>query len=117
MPRFIEEQGRTQSTLFPELLDDFIDPDNVVRIIDAFVHGLPMHDMGFKRVDPSETGRPGYHPSTLLKLYVYGYMNRIQSSRRLECETHRNVELMWLLGRLQPDFKTIAGFRKDNGEG
>ena len=116
MPRFIEEESRVQVTLFPELLDDYISQENTVRIIDAFVDGLPLRDMEFKRVDPSETGRPGYHPTTLLKLYVYGYINRIQSSRRLERETHRNVELMWLLGRLQPDFKTIADFRKDNGK-
>ena len=116
MSRFIEENSRSQSTLFPELLDDYITQDNTVRVIDAFVDGLDLRSMSFKRVEPSDTGRPGYRPSTLLKLYIYGYLNRIQSSRRLERETHRNVELMWLIGRLQPDFKTIADFRKDNGE-
>ena len=115
MPRFIEEISRRQSTLFPELLDDYISQNNRVRVIDAFVDGLDMRRIGFKRIEPSDTGRPGYRPSTLLKLYLYGYSNRIQSSRRLEQETHRNVEVMWLLGRLQPDFKTIADFRKDNG--
>jgi len=116
MPRFIEERARTQSTLFPELLDDYISEENSIRVIDAFVDGLNMRRLDFKRVEPRDTGRPGYRPSTLLKLYIYGYMNRIQSSRRLEKETNRNVEVMWLLGRLQPDFKTIADFRKDNGE-
>lgn len=116
MPRFIEESSRSQSTLFPELLDEYISKDNEVRVIDAFVDGLDLRSMSFNRVEPSDTGRPGYRPSTLLKLYIYGYLNRIQSSRRLERETHRNVELMWLLGRLQPDFKTIADFRKDNGD-
>ena len=114
--RFIEEDNRAQSTLFPESLEDYIAPDNPVRFIDAFVDGLNFQQMNFKRALPEATGRPGYKPSTLLKLYVYGYMNRIQSSRRLEQETHRNVELMWLLGRLQPDFKTIADFRKDNAK-
>ena len=116
MPRFIEEDSRTQSTLFPERLEDYIADDNPIRVIDAFVDGLDLHSLKFKRVEPMKTGRPGYRPATLLKLYVYGYLNRIQSSRRLEQETIRNVELMWLLGRLQPDFKTIADFRKDNGK-
>ena len=116
MSRFIEEDNRAQSTLFPENLEDYIAPDNPVRFIDAFVDGLNFQQMNFKRALPEATGRPGYKPSTLLKLYVYGYMNRIQSSRRLEQETHRNVELMWLLGRLQPDFKTVADFRKDNAK-
>lgn len=97
MPRFIEESARSQSTLFPELLDDYISQDNTVRVIDTFVDGLDLRNMSLKRVEPSDTGRLGYRPSTLLKLY--GYLNRIQSSRRLERETHRNVELMWLLGR------------------
>jgi len=96
MSRFIEEDSRTQSTLFPESLEDYIAADNPIRVIEAFVDGLDLRDMKFKRVAPSSTGRPGYRPATLLKLYVYGYMNRIQSSRRLELETHRNVELMWL---------------------
>lgn len=116
MPRFIEEVGRSQATMFPELLDDYISPENQIRVIDFFVEGLPLQKLGFHRVEPCRTGRPGYHPSTLLKLYLYGYLNRIQSSRRLERETHRNLEVMWLLGRLQPDFKTIADFRKDNGK-
>lgn len=116
MSRFIEENARSQSTLFPELLDDYISQDNPIRVVEAFVEGLDMHGMKFNRVEASNTGRPGYRPSTLLKLYIYGYLNRIQTSRRLEKETHRNVEVMWLLGRLQPDYKTIADFRKDNGE-
>jgi transposase len=114
---FIQEAARSQETMFPELLDEYIAQDNPVRVIDAFVDGLDLRAMAFSRVEPSNTGRPGYHPSTMLKLYIYGHLNRIQSSRRLETETHRNVELMWLLGRLQPDFKTIADFRKDNGDG
>jgi len=116
MSRFIEEKARSQSSLFPELLDEYISQDNPIRVIEAFVDGLDMRGLNFKRVDPKDTGRPGYRPSTLLKLFIYGYLNRIQSSRRLERETQRNVELMWLLGRLQPDFKTIADFRKDNGK-
>ena len=114
MSRFIEEDSRTQSTLFPERLEDFIADDNPIRVIEAFVEGLDLRKIGFNSAIPKQTGRPAYRPATLLKLYIYGYMNRIQSSRRLEQETHRNVELMWLLGRLQPDFKTIANFRKDN---
>lgn len=116
MSRFIEEDSRSQSTLFPERLEDYIAQDNPIRVVDAFVDGLNLRELNFKRVIPMNTGRPGYRPSTLLKLYIYGYLNRIQSSRRLEQETQRNVELMWLLGKLQPDFKTIADFRKDNGE-
>ncbi len=114
MKRFIEGQNRFQTTLLPESLDDYIAEDDAIRLIDAFVDGLDVKGLGFNRAEPSATGRPGYHPATLLKLYVYGYMNRIQSSRRLERESHRNVELMWLTGRLMPDFKTIADFRKDN---
>ncbi len=102
--------------MFPALLDDFIADDNPVRAIEAFVEGLDLRGLGFKGVDPHATGRPAYHPAVLLKLYIYGYLNRIQSSRRLERETQRNVELMWLTERLTPDFKTIADFRKDNGE-
>ena len=117
MGRFIEEDDRSQTTLFPELLDEYIAKDNPVRFIDAFVDGLNLVNMGFEGAIPKATGRPAYHPSTLLKLYVYGYLNRVQSSRRLERETQRNVEVMWLVGRLQPDFKTIADFRKDNGKG
>ena len=116
MSRFIQEDSRTQSTLFPERLEDFIADDNPIRVIEAFVEGLDLRKIGFNSAIPKQTGRPAYRPATLLKLYIYGYMNRIQSSRRLEQETHRNVELMWLLGRLQPDFKTIANFRKDNSK-
>ena len=116
MSDFIKGRGRTQSTLFPECLDDFISEDNPVRVVDAYVDELDLKRMGFERAEPEETGRPAYHPGTLLKLYIYGYLNRIQSSRRLERETQRNVELFWLLGRLSPDFKTIADFRRDNGK-
>jgi transposase len=114
MKRFIEGENRLQSTLFPEHLEDYIAEDSTIRVIDAFVNRLDLHALGFERAEPSATGRPGYHPSVLLKIYVYGYMNRIQSSRRLERESHRNVELIWLTGRLMPDFKTIADFRRDN---
>jgi transposase len=116
MKRFIEGANRDQGTLFPERLDDFITEDNPVRVIDAFVEGLDLRELGFKRVDPLATGRPAYHPAVLLKLYIYGYLNRVQSSRRLERETQRNVELMWLTERRTPDHKTIADFRKDNGK-
>ncbi len=116
MSRFVEGEDRAQSTLFPERLDDYIAEDNPVRVVEAFVDGLDLKAIGFERVEPRTTGRPAYHPSTLLKLYIYGYLNRIQSSRRLERETQRNVELMWLLRRLSPDHKTIADFRKDNGK-
>jgi transposase len=115
MSRFIEGEARTQSLLFPERLDDWIEEDNPVRVIDAFVDELDIKELGFEGAVPADTGRPGYHPSTLLKIYIYGYLNRIQSSRRLEREAQRNVELVWLTGRLMPDFKTIADFRKDNG--
>ena len=115
MGRYIEGQERTQSVLFPERLDDWIDEDNPVRAVDVFVDQLDLVRLGFERAQPAETGRPGYHPATLLKVYVYGYLNRIQSSRRLEREAQRNVELIWLTGRLMPDFKTIADFRRDNG--
>ncbi|MFU1519706.1 IS1182 family transposase [Vreelandella alkaliphila] len=116
MKRFVVGEARNQSTLFPALLDDFIADDNPVRAIEAFIEGLDLRGLGFKGVDPHATGRPAYHPTVLLKLYIYGYLNRIQSSRRLERETQRNVELMWLTERLTPDFKTIADFRKDNGD-
>ena len=116
MKRFVEGENRNQSTLFPERLDEYIAEDNPVRVIDVFVDELDLGDLGFERVVPQVTGRPGYHPASLLKIYVYGYLNRIQSSRRLERETQRNVELMWLTGRLMPDFKTIADFRKDNSK-
>jgi transposase len=114
MKRFVEGADRAQSTLFPECLDDWVDENNPVRVIDAFVDALDLAEQGFEGVEPAETGRPAYHPSALLKLYLYGYLNRVQSSRRLEREAGRNVEVMWLLGRLVPDHKTIADFRKDN---
>lgn len=117
MRRFIEGENRQQVTLMPECLDDYIGEDNPVRVVDAFVEELDLYASGFKGVEPAATGRPSYHPSVLLKLYIYGYLNRIQSSRRLEREAQRNVELMWLTGRLAPDFKTIADFRRDNGQG
>lgn len=116
MKRFVQGEDRTQGTLLPELLDDYITEQNPVRIIDVFVDELDLAKLGFGGVNPSATGRPAYHPAILLKIYIYGYLNRIQSSRRLEREAQRNVELMWLAGRLTPDFKTIANFRKDNGK-
>lgn len=116
MKRFIEGEDRTQITLLPGCLDDYIAEDNAVRVVDAFVDELDLEKLGFDGIDPAATGRPAYHPTVLLKIYVYGYLNRIQSSRRLERETQRNVELMWLTGRLGPDFKTIADFRHDNGK-
>lgn len=116
MKRFVQGEERTQGTLFPEHVDDYVTENNPVRVIDVFVDELDLADLGFDGVNPAATGRPAYHPAVLLKIYVYGYLNRIQSSRRLECETQRNIELMWLTGRLTPDFKTIANFRKDNGK-
>jgi transposase len=116
MKRFIEGEDRAQVTLLPECLDDFVVEDNPVRVIDVFIDELDLTGLGFEGVAPADTGRPAYHPAVLLKIYVYGYLNRLQSSRRLERETQRNVELMWLTGRLAPDFKTIADFRKDNGK-
>jgi transposase/macrodomain Ter protein organizer (MatP/YcbG family) len=115
MRRFVEGIDREQATLFPECLEDWIDGDNPVRAIDAFVDNLDLSGLGFDGVAPEATGRPSYHPSRLLKLYIYGYLNRVQSSRRLEREAGRNVEVMWLTCRLVPDHKTIADFRKDNG--
>jgi transposase len=115
MKRFVEGVDRGQSTLFPECLDDWIGDENPVRVIDVFVDELALAALGFSGVDPEATGRPSYHPAVLLKLYIYGYLNRVQSSRRLEREAGRNVEVMWLTGRLVPDHKTIADFRKDNG--
>ena len=115
MKRFVEGADRGQSTLLPECLDDWVDESNSVRVMDAFVDALDLADLGFEGVEPAATGRPAYHPSILLKLYIYGYLNRIQSSRRLEREAGRNLEVMWLLGRLVPDDKVIADFRKDNG--
>lgn len=116
MPRFIEGEPRTQSTLFPERIEDYIDADNPVRAIEAFVGALDLEQLGFQGMSPKTTGRPAYHPSTMLKLYIYGYLNRIQTTRRLERESGRNIELMWLLGRLRPDFKTISNFRRSNGK-
>jgi transposase len=115
MKRFIEGEDRTQVTLLPACLEDYVEAENPVRVVEVFVEGLDLGELGFEGVDPAVTGRPAYHPAVLLKLYIYGYLNRIQSSRRLEREAQRNVELMWLTGRLMPDFKTIANFRKDNG--
>ena len=115
MAGFVEGADRAQSTLLPECLDDWVDESNPVRFIDAFVDGLDLQALGFAGVDPADTGRPAYHASVHLKLYVYGYLNRVHSSRRLEREAGRNLEVMWLLQRLAPDFKTIADFRKDNG--
>jgi transposase len=115
MRRFVEGVDRGQTTLFPESLDDWIDENNPVRVIDAFVDALDLRALGFEGVVPEATGRPSDHPAVLLKLYIYGYLNRVQSSRRLEREASRNVELMWLTSRLAPDHKTIAAFRKDNG--
>jgi transposase len=115
MRRFVEGVDRGQRTLLPECLDDWVDENNPVRVIDAFVDALKLAELGFEGVEPEATGRPSYHPAVLLKLYVYGYLNRVQSSRRLEREAGRNLEVMWLLGRLVPDHKTIADFRKDNG--
>jgi len=115
MSGFIEGEDRTQATLFPERIDDYVAEDSPVRVVDVFIDDLNISGLGF-RTEPNATGRPSYHPKMMLKLYVYGYLNRVQSSRRLEREAQRNVELMWLTGRLAPDFKTIADFRKDNGE-
>jgi len=115
MSRFIEGEHRQQATLFPERIDDYITEENPVRVIEAFVDELNLFELGFTSAEPKVTGRPAYHPSTMLKLYIYGYLNKVQSSRRLEREANRNLELMWLLNRLAPDFKTIADFRKDNG--
>src|SRR5713101_6711354 len=115
MKRFVEGEDRSQVTLLPECLDDYIEAENPVRVIEVFVDELDLGELGFAGVEPLPTGRPSYHPAVMLKIYIYGYLNRIQSSRRLEREVQRNVELMWLTGRLRPDFKTIANFRKDNG--
>lgn len=115
MKRFVQGQDRTQSTLLPELLDEYIAAENPVRVIDIFVDQLELAHLGFAGIAPAQTGRPSYHPAAMLKIYIYGYLKGIQSSRRLEAEANRNVELMWLVARLNPDFKTIARFRKDNG--
>src|SRR6202047_2916825 len=115
MKGFVQGADRQQTTLLPECLDDWVDESNPVRAVDVFVEALELRDLGFDGVDPAATGRPAYHPSPMLKLYIYGYLNRVQSSRRLEREAGRNLEVMWLLGRLAPDHKTIADFRTDNG--
>lgn len=116
MSGFIAGKSRQQTTLLPPSLDDYVDDENPVRAVDVFVDELDLVALGFDRVESAATGRPGYHPSTMLKIYIYGYLNRIQSSRRLERESQRNLELIWLTGHLSPDFKTIADFRKDNGK-
>jgi len=115
MPRFIDGEDRMQQTLLPPSLEDYVSEENPVRVIEVFIDELNLAGLGFSGMTPAATGRPAYHPSTLLKIYLYGYLNRVQSSRRLEREAQRNIELMWLTGRLAPDFKTIADFRKDNG--
>ncbi|MCA1458415.1 transposase [Bradyrhizobium sp. BRP22] len=115
MGRFVEGADRSQLTLLPECLEDWVSEDNTVHVIDVFVEALDLHGLGFERVIAKQTGRPSYHPAVLLKLYIFGYLNRVQSSRRLEREACRNIEVMWLIGRLAPDHKTIADFRKDNG--
>ncbi len=117
MKRFVEGQDRAQLMLLPECLDDFVGEDNPVRVVDAFIDELDLALLDFAGVVPEATGRPSYHPATLLKIYLYGYLNRVQSSRRLEWEAQRNIELMWLTGRLAPDFKTIADFRKGQRRG
>jgi transposase len=114
--RYIEGIDRRRKISFPEYIDDYITEDNPVRVIDAFVDSLDIEGLGFKNAKPSDTGRPGYDPRALLKLYVYGYLNRINSSRKLETETYRNIEVMWLLRKLKPDHKVISDFRKDNKE-
>ena len=117
MKRFIEGEDRQQTTLLPDCLDDYIADDNPVRAVDAFVEELDLKALGFDGAEPAATGRPAYHPAVLLKIYIYGYLNRIASTRRLEREAKRNLELIWLTGRLAPDFKTLADFRRDNGTG
>jgi transposase len=115
MRRFNDSEDRMQQALLPNSLEDYVSEENPVRVIEVFIEELDLAALGFSGVTPAATGRPGYHPSTLLKIYLYGYLNRLQSSRRFEREAQRNIELMWLVGRLAPDFKTIADFRKDNG--
>ena len=115
MKRFVECEDRRQGVLLPEYLDDYVSENNPVRVVDVFVDELDLLLLGFDGVEPAATGRPGYHPGVLLKLYIYGYLNQVSSSRRLEREAQRNVEVMWLTGRLAPDFKTLADFRRDNG--
>jgi len=113
---YVLGEDRCQRVLFPECLDDYILPDNPIRFIDAFAERLELGELGFQKAEPKDLGRPAYHPGLLLRLYIYGYLNNIRSSRKLERETHRNVELMWLMRKLTPDHKTIADFRKDNLE-
>jgi transposase len=113
MHRFIDGEDRTQQALLPHRLEDYVDGENPVRVIEVFIDELDLAALGFSGVTPAATGRPAYHPSTLLKIYLYGYLDRVQSSRRLEREAQRNIELMWLTERLAPDFKTIADFRKE----
>ena len=115
MHRFIDGEDRMQRTLLPNSLEDYVSEENPVRVVEVFIDELDLAALGFAGMTPAATGRPAYHPSTLLKIYLYGYLNRVQSSRRLEREAQRNIELMWLTGRLAPDFKTIADFRRDNG--
>src|SRR5215207_9396832 len=115
MHRFIDGEDRMQQALLPHSLEDYVDEENPVRVVEVFIEELDLAALGFAGMTPAATGRPAYHPSTLLKIYIYGYLNRLQSSRRLEREAQRNVELMWLTGRLAPDFKTIADFRKVHG--
>src|SRR6185295_12152833 len=115
MHRFIDGEDRRQPALLPHSLEDYVGEENPVRVIEVFIDELDLAAMGFSGMTPAATGRPAYHPGTLLKIYLYGYLNRLQSSRRLEREAQRNIELMWLTGRLAPDFKTIADFRRDNG--
>src|SRR6202049_594627 len=115
MHRFIDGEDRMQQTLLPHCLEDYVGEENPVRVIEVFIDELDLAALGFSGMTPAATGRPAYHPSTLLKIYLYGYLNRVKSSRRLERETQRNIELMWLTGRLMPDFKTIADFRRDSG--
>jgi transposase len=117
MKRFVQGEARSQMSMLPECLDDYVTEDNPVRVVEAFIDALDLEKLGFAGAVPHATGRPAYHPSVMLKIYVYGYLNRVHSSRRLERECQRNVELMWLTSRLVPDFKTIANFRKDNGRG
>jgi transposase len=117
MKRFVQGETRTQMSLLPECLDDYIPEDNPVQVVEAFIDALNLTNLGFTGMTPAATGRPSYHPSVMLKIYLYGYLNRVHSTRRLERECQRNIELMWLTGRLAPDFKTIANFRKDNGAG
>src|ERR1700693_133993 len=115
MHRFIDGEDRMQQTLLPHSLEDYVAEENPVRVIEVFIEELDLASLGFAGVTPAATGRPAYHPSALLKIYLYGYLNRIQSSRRLEREAGRNTELMWLTRRLAPDFKTLADFRAESG--